>query len=102
MSSSEHLNRRAFLAAGALGVSASALIGASPQKPAGPRRPIVVASANGLKTVEKAMEMLKAGVDPLDAAIAGVAIVEADPNDRTVGLWRHPQRGWSRRARCRR
>ena len=32
------------------------------------------------------MELIKAGADPLDAAIAGVAIVEADPTDRTVGL----------------
>ena len=31
------------------------------------------------------MELIKAGADPLDAAIAGVAIVEADPNDHTVG-----------------
>ncbi len=51
----------------------------------GPRRPVVVSSANGLKTVEKAMELIKAGADPLDAAIAGVAIVEADPSDHTVG-----------------
>jgi N4-(beta-N-acetylglucosaminyl)-L-asparaginase len=85
MTSDDHLNRRTFLAAGALGLGASAMIGASPQKATGPRRPVVIASGNGLKTVEKAMEMIKAGADPLDAAIAGVAIVEADPNDRTVG-----------------
>jgi N4-(beta-N-acetylglucosaminyl)-L-asparaginase len=85
MSSADNLNRRAFLAAGALGLGASAMIGAAPQKGVGTRRPIVVSSANGLRTVEKAMELLKAGSDPLDAAIAGVAIVEADPSDRTVG-----------------
>ena len=45
----------------------------------------VIASSN-LKTVEIAMEMIKNGADPLDAAIAGVAIVEADPNDHSVGL----------------
>ena len=39
-----------------------------------------------LKTVEIAMEMIKKGADPLDAVIAGVAIVEADPNDHSVGL----------------
>jgi len=32
------------------------------------------------------MQMVKEGADPLDAAIAGVAIVEADPNDHSVGL----------------
>ena len=85
MTPAENLSRRTFLAASAFGLSASAVIGAAPQKAAGPRRPIVVASGNGMKCVEKAMELLKAGADPLDAAIAGVSIVEADPNDRTVG-----------------
>jgi N4-(beta-N-acetylglucosaminyl)-L-asparaginase len=33
----------------------------------------------------KAMEMLKSGADTLDAVIAGVNIVELDPNDTTVG-----------------
>ena len=31
------------------------------------------------------MELIKAGLDPLDAAIAGVAIIEADPKDHSVG-----------------
>ena len=79
------LNRRAFLASGVGAIGASALIGASPMRDPGPRRPVVIASGNGMKAIEKAMELLKAGADPLDAAIAGVAIVEADPNDRTVG-----------------
>ena len=48
-------------------------------------KPIVVASGNGLRAVEKTMELLKAGHDPLDAAIEGVAIVEADPKDHSVG-----------------
>lgn len=45
----------------------------------------VVSSGNGLRATEKAMEMLKAGADPLDAVIAGVNIVEDDPNDMSVG-----------------
>lgn len=81
---SEPLNRRAFLSAGAVGISAVAL-GAAPIKPVGAKRPVVISSANGLRTVEKAMELIRAGADPLDAAIEGVAIVEADPNDHTVG-----------------
>ncbi len=79
------LNRREFFTAGvaaSLGVTA---LGASPPQPVGALRPVVISSANGLKTVEKAMELIRAGVDPLDAAIAGVAIVEADPSDHTVG-----------------
>lgn len=48
--------------------------------------PVVIASGNGLATVQKAGDMIVAGSDPLDAAIAGVAIVEADPDDHSVGL----------------
>ena len=83
---SSNLNRRTFLSvsAAAAGLGATAL-GASPPRPVGPKRPVVVSSANGLRTVEKAMELIKAGADPLDAAIEGVAIVEADPTDHTVG-----------------
>ncbi len=82
---SDTLHRRAFLSAtAAAGLGATAL-GASPFRQAGARRPVVISSANGLRTVTKAMELIRAGADPLDAAIAGVAIVEADPSDRSVG-----------------
>jgi N4-(beta-N-acetylglucosaminyl)-L-asparaginase len=81
------LNRRHFLttSAAAAGLAATAL-GASPPRPPGNRRPLAVSSANGLEAVTKAVELMKVGADPLDAAIEGVAIVEADPNDHTVGL----------------
>ncbi len=82
---SESLHRRDFFAASLAGLGASALIGAAPPRPTGPQRPIAIASANGLRSVEKAVELMRAGADPLDAAVAGVAIVEADPSDRTVG-----------------
>jgi N4-(beta-N-acetylglucosaminyl)-L-asparaginase len=79
------VNRRTFLSvSAAAGLGATAL-GALPPRPVGTHRPVVISSANGLKTVEKAMELIRAGADPLDAAIEGVAIVEADPNDHTVG-----------------
>jgi N4-(beta-N-acetylglucosaminyl)-L-asparaginase len=64
-------------------------IGAAPIKPVGSRRPLVVSSANrdrGLRVVDRAIELVKKGHDPLDAAIEGVAIVEADPTDHSVGL----------------
>ena len=48
-------------------------------------RPIVVASANGLAAVTKAMEVIATGADALDGVIAGVNIVEDDPNDNSVG-----------------
>jgi N4-(beta-N-acetylglucosaminyl)-L-asparaginase len=49
--------------------------------------PVAVASANGLRGVGKARDMMRdGGVDPLDAAIAGVNIQELDPEDQSVGL----------------
>jgi N4-(beta-N-acetylglucosaminyl)-L-asparaginase len=80
----ESLNRRSFLSVSAIGLGATAL-GAAPPKPPGGNQPLVVSSANGLAAVTKAMELIKAGADPLDAAIEGVAIVEADPNEHSVG-----------------
>jgi N4-(beta-N-acetylglucosaminyl)-L-asparaginase len=49
-------------------------------------RPVVVASTNGLKPIEKAMSMLRQKADPLDAVIAAVSLVEDDPKDHSVGL----------------
>jgi N4-(beta-N-acetylglucosaminyl)-L-asparaginase len=48
-------------------------------------RPLVVSSANGLRATAKAMEMIRAGADTLDAVVAGVNIVEDDPKDMSVG-----------------
>jgi len=56
-------------------------------------RPVVVASSNGNRfknggdqtCVEEAFRLLVAGSDPLDAVIAGVNIVESDPEDTSVG-----------------
>ena len=50
---------------------------------------MVVSSANrnngGVNCCAKAMEIMKAGGDTLDAVIAGVNIVELDPRDNSVG-----------------
>ncbi len=81
----ESVHRRDFLAASLTGLTASAFLGAAPPRHPGVGRPVAVSSKNGLKAVEKAVELMKAGADPLDAAVAGVAIVEADPSDHTVG-----------------
>jgi N4-(beta-N-acetylglucosaminyl)-L-asparaginase len=47
--------------------------------------PTAVSSGNGLEAVRTAMEMINAGSDPMDAVVAGVNIVEKDPNDSSVG-----------------
>ncbi|HJQ12213.1 MAG TPA: N(4)-(beta-N-acetylglucosaminyl)-L-asparaginase [Gemmatimonadaceae bacterium] len=52
---------------------------------AGP--PIVVSSANGIRGVAKAYDMItRENADTLDAIIAGVNIQELDPEDQSVGL----------------
>src|SRR5262249_18098049 len=79
--------RRELLAAAAATAAATKATGAESHAPAtsAAKGPVAVSSANGLKAVAKAVERMKAGADPLDAAVEGVAIVEDDPNDMTVG-----------------
>ena len=50
------------------------------------RGPVAISSANGLRTVEHAMKRIRGGVDPVIAVVEGVGIVEADPDDDSVGL----------------
>jgi N4-(beta-N-acetylglucosaminyl)-L-asparaginase len=45
-----------------------------------------IASSNGLEATKRAYELMLAGADTLDAAVAGVTLVEDDPRDMTVGL----------------
>ena len=51
--------------------------------------PVVISSANrlngGVNCCARAMELIKAGKDTLDAVVAGVNIVELDPRDSSVG-----------------
>ncbi len=53
--------------------------------PRPPKGPVVIASANGHNAVAKALGMIQAGSDPLDAVVAGVNLVEEDPADHSVG-----------------
>lgn len=46
---------------------------------------MVIASANGMQAIAKAMEVIQSGADALDAVIAGVNIVEDDPKETSVG-----------------
>ena len=82
-------SRRDFIKTG-VGLGAATLVasvkGSALNKPAGPAGvERVVASGNGLRATAKAMEIIRGGGDPLDAVIAGVNIVEDDPNDMSVG-----------------
>src|SRR5690606_12298509 len=100
---SKHVSRRDFLVKGALtGAAASAGLanarslpaaGAAPAVHVRAARPVVVGSANGHQyrnggtetAVELAFRMITEGADVLDAVIAGVNIVELDPEDASVG-----------------
>jgi len=84
----QKMNRRDFVAA-----SAAVGILRGPQVLTRGVRPVVIASGNGnrskdqdgLTCVAKAFKMLTSGSDVLDALIAGVNIVELDPEDTSVG-----------------
>lgn len=93
------INRREFVVTGTLAGLAAATPKALEAVAApnvlirGPARPVVIAAANGNlskdadgKTcVRKAFELMTGGADVLDALIAGVNVVELDPEDTSVG-----------------
>ena len=84
------LSRRTFLGTAGAVVAGSALL----PKPvvAAPAilrsrvaAPVAIASANGLRGVARAVELVLKGTDTLDAGIEGVKIQELDPSDQSVG-----------------
>ncbi|MEZ4700754.1 MAG: N(4)-(beta-N-acetylglucosaminyl)-L-asparaginase [Rhodothermales bacterium] len=81
--------RREFLKAGGIaGLAATVIPGAAkaaaaPYVPAA--GPIVIASANGMNAVAEALRRIESGADAIDAVVAGVNLVEEDPNDMSVG-----------------
>src|SRR5579875_1667697 len=76
------LNRREWMVASA---SATVAFSAAGHQSQNEKRPVVISSANGLAASKKAMEMLTTGADTLDAVIAGVNILELDPDETSVG-----------------
>ena len=63
----------------------TAALAASGAEAAMGARAVVIASGNGLRASARAMEILGAGGDTLDAVVAGVNLNEEDPEDHTVG-----------------
>ncbi|MDP9176867.1 MAG: N(4)-(beta-N-acetylglucosaminyl)-L-asparaginase [Gemmatimonadota bacterium] len=94
------ISRREFLGAGAAAaasmtlsrpLSASTFVSVTERQPPVPAafagRPVVIASANGIRGVARAYDMItRNNADTLDAIIAGVNIQELDPTDQSVGL----------------
>jgi N4-(beta-N-acetylglucosaminyl)-L-asparaginase len=90
---SEPLSRREFLLSSSRLAAGAALSIPHPMRPPRPlppasrwaAKPVAVASANGLRGVQKAFDLLMQGADTLDAVVEGVKIQELDPNDDSVG-----------------
>lgn len=89
-------SRREFLRSAAGSMAAGAVMGGGiphpmrPLRPLPPQsrwaaKPVAIASANGLRAVQKAFDMLMQGADTLDSIVEGVKIQELDPNDDSVG-----------------
>lgn len=83
----KNFSRRDFFKTSAkLGAAAAVLGGPVAGRASGGfHGPRAVASGNGLPATQKSMEMLASGEDLLGAVIAGVNIVENDPEDTSVG-----------------
>lgn len=86
------MNRRGFLSGllGTLPLAAWGRTAAAQPSTDGRRRsqtggPVAIASGNGLVAVERALRLATGGGDPTAAAVAGVNLVELDPEDDSVG-----------------
>ena len=81
------MKRRDFLKAGAATGIATLIPGTiiTAGVP-GAGNPIVISSKNGIQAVKTAYDMIMDGKDALDGVIAGVNLLEDDPNDHSVGL----------------
>jgi N4-(beta-N-acetylglucosaminyl)-L-asparaginase len=80
------VSRRAFLGTSGLAAATVALPSTSSAiLGRGAGRPAAVSSSNGLRAVNRAMELVLGGADTLDAAVEGVKIQELDPTDNSVG-----------------
>lgn len=75
----------ASVAASAVGATAVARTSAAVTAPSIAAGIKSISSKNGLAATRTACDLIKAGSDPLDAVVAGVALVEDDPKDTSVG-----------------
>jgi N4-(beta-N-acetylglucosaminyl)-L-asparaginase len=82
----DKFSRRGFLGRGGVLATAAAFIpGLAARAGAAPSRAVTVSSINGLRATAMAMASLREGADTLDAALAGIKILEDDPQERGVG-----------------
>jgi len=80
------MTRREAVAVGTATAVAATVVRTIPAKTSSSGSPpVAVASKNGIEAVRRAVERMEAGVAPVEAAVQGVSVVEADPDDYTVG-----------------
>jgi N4-(beta-N-acetylglucosaminyl)-L-asparaginase len=80
------MTRREAVAVGtAAAVAATAVRSVAAKTSGAGSSPVAVASKNGIEAVRRAVERMEGGVAPVEAAVQGVAVVEADPDDTSVG-----------------
>jgi N4-(beta-N-acetylglucosaminyl)-L-asparaginase len=80
------LTRREAIAVGTAAAVAAAAVRRAPAKTSATgAAPVAVASHNGLEAVRRAVELMEEGFSPVEAAVQGVSLVEADPDDIAVG-----------------
>lgn len=80
------LSRRGFLGGGlALGAATRPGFSLFPKSRARAARPCAVSSRNGLGSVQIAVQKMREGLPPVDAAVLGIEPVENDPEDTSVG-----------------
>ena len=93
------ISRRQFVKTGAGGAAALGIgVGRAPAVQSSRPRPVVIASGNGNRytnggdevVVARAFRLMTEGKDILESLIAGVNIVEQDPQDASVGYGGRP------------
>ncbi len=80
------MTRREAIAVGTAAAVAATAVRTVPARTSGAgKQPVAIASHNGLEAVRRAVEHMEDGFSPVEAAVQGVSVVEADPDDITVG-----------------
>jgi N4-(beta-N-acetylglucosaminyl)-L-asparaginase len=89
---SNAVTRRTFLGSAALAAAGGRLPGTAVATPEAPwikrvraGKFAAVASANGIRGVALAVDLMQKGADTLDAGVEGVKLQELDPSDESVG-----------------
>lgn len=82
------MNRRDFLVASATAAAIITPVSRAAESrtiASRPAAPVAISSGNGLRAVQRAVDLIREGADPVDAIVEGVGIVEDDPDDMSVG-----------------